>query len=382
MKARLLLTLLFLQVLVRSNANDGAFRAAGNLLIPMYETDVAAKKEILSIRRINPQQAQIEVYYEFFNPGGAKTLEVGFEAYSPSGDADKTPQDGRQPYITRFTVNINGEAIPYKVAIVHDSIYYRAGQFRSIPLAKAIKESQEEDYVDFFYVYHFKCTFKPGLNIIRHTYIVDLSNSVIENYSLNYVLTAAKRWANRQIDDFTLRIDMGEFQDISIQNTFFKDVSEWHIDSTIKAFQLKGDRKNEEHDTSEFFIRKGMIVFSKKDFKPIDELRIQAFSNYFYRSHDEDDGTGSKKPDLFNSNKDRLPFSIEFQDGIFPPADELSRKILRNLPYARRGYIFKSADIASYYNRQKWYLPDLAYKPVAGELTKKEQEWLQKLPAN
>jgi hypothetical protein len=76
-----------------SQANDGAFRAAGNQLIPMYETDISVKKEILTIHRINPTQARIEVYYEFYNPKESKTLEVGFEAYSPSGDADKRPDD-------------------------------------------------------------------------------------------------------------------------------------------------------------------------------------------------------------------------------------------------------------------------------------------------
>src|SRR5882724_4310365 len=206
-----------------SHANDGAFRASGNQLIPMYETDISVRKEILSIHRINATQAQIEVYYEFFNPKAPKALEVGFEAYSPTGDAEKAPgRDGGQRFISKFTVNLNGEAVPFKVVIVHDSLYYRNGQYKSITAAKAMKDNENSDDVDFFYVYHFHAVFNQGLNIIRHVYVVDLSNSVVENYSLDYVLTAAKRWANRQIDDFTLQIDMGEFQDVCIDNRFFK----------------------------------------------------------------------------------------------------------------------------------------------------------------
>jgi hypothetical protein len=355
-----------------SRANDGAFRAEGNQLIPMYETDISVKKEILIIRRINETQARIEVYYEFFNPKEPKTLEVGFEAYSPSGDAEKTPLEGKQPYITGFTVTMNDESVPYKVAIVHDSLYYRNGQYKALSVARAIKESREDEEVDFFYVYHFRSLFKHGLNIIRHVYTVDLSSSVIENYSLSYVLTAAKRWANRQIDDFTLEIDMGAFQDISIPNTFFQNCSEWKADSAVKSIQLKANG-NDQTDTSEFVVRKGTIIYSKKDFKPKGELYINSFNNYYYRNPDADNND-----DKFNSKKDRLPFSIDLQDGIQAPADELSKKILRNLPFARRGYLFKSPELAAYYEHQKWYVPDPAYIPVASELTKKEQAWLKK----
>jgi hypothetical protein len=57
-------------------ANDGAYRVNGNQLIPMYETDISVKKEILSIRRLNDKQAEVDVYYEFLNPKEAKYLEV------------------------------------------------------------------------------------------------------------------------------------------------------------------------------------------------------------------------------------------------------------------------------------------------------------------
>src|SRR5664279_6485438 len=112
---------------VLGHANDGAFRVSGNQLIPMYETDISVKKEVLSIRRINARQAEVDVYYEFFNPKDSKELEVGFEAFSPSGDVDAQPVNGGQPYITRFSVSMNGEPVPYKVAIVSDSLYYVQG---------------------------------------------------------------------------------------------------------------------------------------------------------------------------------------------------------------------------------------------------------------
>jgi hypothetical protein len=357
-------------------SNDGAFRIAGNQLIPMYETDISVKKEILTINRTGSDKAVITVYYEFFNPKAAKELEVGFEAASPYGDVTTRPVNGQHPYITKFTVNINEETIPFKVAIVSDSLYYRNGKFKSKTLAQAIKESDENDVVDYFYVYHFKALFKPGINIIKHTYTVDLSNSIVENYSLKYILTAAGRWANRQIDDFTLHINMGELQDIWIKNTFFSNVTEWQLPETVKGIHLKKNKIDKEiTDTSEFIVRSGTLTFQKQHFKPVGELYIDSYrSLFFYGSQDED-----MNDDFFNCKRNGLPFSIEDQDYIKKPSDELSKRILKNLPFARRGYIFKSPELQSYFEKQRWYKKDATYQPVLAGLTQKEQVWLNKL---
>jgi hypothetical protein len=370
------LSLLFLLPVSVCYSNDGAFRAAGNQLIPMYETDISVKKEILTINRISSGKAAITVYYEFFNPTSNKELEVGFEAVSPYGDVTMRPVNGQHPYITKFTVNMNEEAIPFKVAIVSDSLYYRNGKYKSKTLAQALKESDENDLVDYFYVYHFKALFKPGINIIKHTYTVDLSNSIAENYTLKYILSTAGRWANRQIDDFTLQINMGELQDIWISNTFFTNVSEWQLPETVKGIQLKKNRKDKKiTDTSEFVIRKGMLTFQKQNFKPVGELYIESYRNWFYYgSRDE-----NMIDDYFNCKRDRLPFSIEDQDEIKKPSDELSKRILKNLPFARRGYVFKSPELQSYFEKQRWYKKEDTYKPVLAELTQKEQAWLNKL---
>src|ERR1700733_9692323 len=127
--------LFFIQLLCK--ANDGAFRAEGNQLIPMYETDILVQKEILTIKRINGRQAEITVYYEFFNPKDSKELEVGFEAYSPSGDANHTPSKDGQPYISHFTVTLNGTPLQHSVSIVSDSLYYRNGKYKAKTLAQA-----------------------------------------------------------------------------------------------------------------------------------------------------------------------------------------------------------------------------------------------------
>ncbi|MBN8688506.1 MAG: hypothetical protein J0M10_15910 [Chitinophagales bacterium] len=49
-------------------ANDGSFYAAGNTLIPLKETIIQMKKEILSLDR-KGDWMQVDIYFEFFNPG-------------------------------------------------------------------------------------------------------------------------------------------------------------------------------------------------------------------------------------------------------------------------------------------------------------------------
>ena len=54
-----------------ATANDGVFYASGNQLIPITETDISVKKEVLTLNRVG-DHLEVTVYYEFFNPVGEK----------------------------------------------------------------------------------------------------------------------------------------------------------------------------------------------------------------------------------------------------------------------------------------------------------------------
>ena len=66
--------LLALFAFATAKANDGAFYAQGNHLIPITETTISVKKEILTITRVADTVSgwgsmfMVNVYYEFFNP--------------------------------------------------------------------------------------------------------------------------------------------------------------------------------------------------------------------------------------------------------------------------------------------------------------------------
>lgn len=360
---KLVLCFLFLIVYsIKSLANDGSFYASGNQLIPVFETDVSIKKEILTLKKIRDQWIEVTVYYEFYNPKDEKEITVGFEAFSPSGDVDGTPKNGLHPYMRDFTVQLNGAMLKYNVAYVTDSTYSKNGIITGKKLPEIISSITDETYVDFFYVYYFKAKFKKGLNIIKHTYSYDLSSSVGYHYDFEYILTAANRWSNKQIDDFTLILDMSEFESFNITKDFFKDGNDWLVNGIGKSKDIKGVKDSEEEkDALRFHIQKGNLLFHKMNFRPKGELFVYERSGYGEAEHTS-----------------HLPFSYYQQYSIEEPKTELEKRILRNLPFARRGYIFQNADLKSFFERQEWYIANPNYEPNENMLTEIEKKWIDK----
>lgn len=353
-------------------ANDGAFFARGNQLIPITETDISVKKEILQLKKVNNQYIEVSVYYEFYNPKEEKEITVGFEAYSPEGDVNGAPRNGRHPYMRDFTVSMNDHILPYAIAYVHDTLYNQHGSIKTIDL-DTFTGNKSGNYVDFFYVYHFKARFKKGLNIIKHTYNYNLSGSISYLYDFEYVLTAANRWSNKQIDDFTLILDMGDFETFHISKTFFKKPDEWIINGIGKTKDIKGAENTEiTTDALKFYMQKGNLVFSKKNFSPQGELFLYSF-HYWLESIGRPEEKGPY-----------LPFShasiTRYTGSLLDPKEitkQFSPKILKNLPFARRGYIFKDQDLQQFYQGMDWYMLNPGYEADMSILPAAEQQWIE-----
>ncbi len=342
-----------------TKANDGVFYARGNQLIPVAETDISVRKEILSLKKVGNRFIEVTVYYEFHNPGNAKTITVGFEAASPSGDVEAAPRQGGHPFMRDFTVNMNQAMLPYEVAFVADSLYADKGKVKTMNL-DTFRGATDGNYVDFFYVYHFQAPFRKGLNIIQHTYSYALSSSVSYHYDFAYVLTAANRWANKQIDDFTLLIDPGEFETFNIEKTFFRDSSQWLIHGIGKSNERPGNSEWGIPNALRFHVQQGILIFRQLNFKPAGELQVFAENyGYFYDST-------------------YLPFSYYQQDRIAEPKDEFGRKVLKNLPFARRGYVFKDRQLDAFFRGMDWYIPNPGYQPDMEWLSEMEKQWIAK----
>lgn len=87
--------------------------------------------------------------------------------------------------------------------------------------------------------------------------------------------------------------------------------------------------------------------------------------------------------DSFDLNSDSIlnPMNLignEYLEEAIKPADSLSRKVLRNLPFAIRGYIFKNNDLQTYFEKQVWYFPNQEYvtTEISG-LSEREHNWVK-----
>jgi len=350
-----------------ADANDGAYFMSGNQLVPIVETDISVVRERLALVR-NGDQLDVSVTYEFENPSLARILTVGFEAAPPDGDVDPEPVEGRHPYMRAFTVEMNGVTMPYEVAIVPTEEYFADGAFRPA-------DPETLGWEPHLYVYHFQAPFVEGRNTIAHSYSFDLSGSVMNAWSFDYVLTAANRWAGGRIGDFELILDMGSMVEVEVMKSFFANADEWQIEGIGAAYDRPGyyDIWSEQPDGLMFALREGHLAFRAADFRPAGELYLRSPRAMMAPSRK------SLFTPAFDAARDPLPFALLW---VIPTEaiDDFSARVLRNYLVARRGYVFRDTALATYFEQQPWYLPDPDYVPELTALGPEEQAWFTRLP--
>ncbi len=353
---KIALTLIFnIIVALAAFTNDGAFFSDGNHLTPIKETDILVKKEILTLKRVKTG-IKVKVEYTFFNPKEDKDILVGFEAAAPLGDVDSSPQKNGHPYIDNFSVFMNAHELPYNFAIINGERSYKKEPEATIKKSLSTKNKGEDTYV-----YYFNAHFKQGENKIKHEYSFHGEASIGIPFSMTYILTAANRWAGGKIHDFTLIIEGMDKESFYMEKSFFKNPQEWEYKGKAKIFD----------ENIKFTLEDDIMTFHKKDFSPKGELTITIYDQLMY-------------PDAFDYKEHKLDdYSALNYPIIYRSAfDEKSYKILRNWPYAIRGYIFQTAYIQKYYESLNWYKPNPDYKADMSQLTTEEQDWLSLLNEN
>lgn len=397
MKKVLVLIVCLISVVI-AYANDGQYYVDGNQLIPVVETDITVQKEVLTLNRIG-DKIEVTVYYEFFNPVGEKELLVGFEARGT--EVDPNPTFPEHPCIRNFKVVMNGEPLKYEVAHIDyhfvegrrvSDPYVRDGQIVGLTIEECEKRLSEMEALEAIcdYVYHFKAKFRPGLNIIQHTYQFDISYSQTRAQDFwdswfPYILTAANRWANHQIDDFKLYINMGDRMSYSINNSpyyngFFEKASEWTING--KGRYSVGYVKDEK-EYPVFHIQEGGLIFHKENFHPDGELYLSYHTGWIYKWDSEwkdgDPESAERIMDYFK--KQYIPLRVARnvikEDPYYTTFTPEQRRILKNLPFAYRGYIFNSKELQDFYESTPWYIPNPDYKADVEKLTEEEQRWVE-----
>ena len=187
----------------------------------------------------------------------------------------------------------------------------------------------------FDYVYHFKAKFRPGLNIVQHTYEYDLSFSVGEEFHFPYVLTAANRWANHQIDDFTLNINMGDHESFRIKQTFFDKSTDWTINGLGMAMKCDWPTWDTVKNGVIFHIQKGSVSFHKQNFHPDGELHVakDALIICMWSDWNNDQKTTEEEQLIKGIKNQYFSLDTAFISGYFEKVPQFTpeqRRILKN----------------------------------------------------
>ena len=369
MKSKIILFLLLLLANV-VRANDGRFYISGNHLVPISDADIRIDKEILTIRIADDGFAYVDVDYTFNNLAEAKNVRMGFEAaiendwanvLTKKNDAKMIGHKGH-PNIFDFVVEINGKPIGYqnRFAFYQEDDTEKPLDYEHFPVDKEwVHGDFNEEYYKKFegwdsglynakidssrhyaHVYYFEAPFKSGINNVHHTYRYEMGNGLDNTFDFRYWLTPALRWAGNKICDFTLL----SFSSI------------------------------EKSDVVEVSLRNGVIEWHKTDFHPTENLIICSADNLKYAVTSESlEKVYGKLGEYYD--RSGMFFDMLRNSDEAPTAWE--QRLIHNLPYANRGYVFKNAKLKAFFEKQWWYMPDPSYKPSTADFTKFEQGLLK-----
>lgn len=385
---RLLVFLFGLMVAAGAVANDSEYFTNGNQLVPIQSTNISVVKEILTVNLTNNGVTNIDVYYEFRNDGPATDILMGFEAIPPYFDDNTKLAVGPHPNIKKFVVEMNGVTLPYENAISENGLDNGINAVDknkweySDDCGRHLLKSDNATPLKYAYVYSFKAHFNPGKNIVHHTYSYMESYGVGHAFWIDYKLTPATRWANKQIDDFTLRITSAGIPKHFVVNSkpfLGTDVNMWITSGKGNARRVlwddNDDPENPHHNYYELSVRDAVVEWHVTNFSPKAELWISSadclIANSEFVKYETSGGDPFGENMYYDCGVNFSP--ITWVD--FAKSASMKRRIMRNLPYAVRGYKFKDKRLQKYFNSQWWYFPNPKYNPAKDKtLTKREKD--------
>ena len=251
--------------MVNVMANDGVYYTSGNFLVPLRETDIAVKKEVLEITLCRDSFATVTVDYTLYNNSEDKRVTMAFEAAAPYNAWVPINRQGSHPFIEDFTVLFNGEKLTYRNALVEaHTINSSAAEKGSrkdclVPLDPnewkgygevadsllpmddvLVNPALPDSFRTYAYAYYFDAPFRKGENRVRHTYRYRMSWGVGRDYELSYWLTPITRWRGGQVDDFTLRIKSETDREIIMNDSLFLGAP-FKLEGIGDIYQLQSD---------------------------------------------------------------------------------------------------------------------------------------------
>lgn len=340
--ARISFIIYFFFFCISLYANDGSFWASGNTLFPLNETSIQLKKEILNLTK-KDNWMQVDIYFEFYNPGNTKELTVGFVTPPAMGDFAHEVKD--HPQIRNFSVVVNADTMQYNISKTKKS---------GFKLADKIIGNED-------FIYYFNVSFPKGITKIKHSYLYRGGEGMIAIHSFYYRLTTGTSWANKEIEDFELNIDMGEDVYFSVPYSFNKKRTEWKVIGTghinhKKPAYAEYYKSFDSPELRMVYIRKGTLQYKTNHFKPSNDLNVTVYQP----DYELNAWTKNLKENDF---KDLLEYVMPWQDvdSIRAHSVNLTNRqlqLLINLPYARAGYDFKDVELKKTFSKYLWYMPD------------------------
>ena len=323
-----------------ARANDGSFYATGNTLIPLKETTIQLKKEILSLER-RGDWMQVDIYFEFFNPGPEKELTVGF--VTPPASGDVTDEEAGHPQVKDFMVMTGDRILPFKIAKMSESGF----------------KVSDKLAVGWDFVYYFAVRFGKGITVVRHSYLYRGGSSVEAAAEFYYRLTTGTSWAGGVIGDFELNINMGDDSFFAIPASFNNTDVQWTMVGAGRIGQVMNfyPYEHNEHKLRMAYIRRGRIQFRQTNFKPARDLTL-----FFLQLNNEINLWVAKKEKNDFLDLHTLLFE-EHSDSVIRSLSDFQLRLYRNLNYARAGYAFKDDSLTKAFLKYNWYIPDPAIKP-------------------
>ena len=387
---RVFLTLIAAVLACIGWANDGVYYVSGNNLVPVQENHISITKEVLTIDIGDDGCAHVDVYYELLNKGNARTITMGFEASLPYMTGDAFSPQGIHPSIKDFTVTMNGKQLNYKNAVIYGSTDDEPTDFNPLDMRKwhptndgpmdemgASLTNGRDTITDIAYGYYFDARFEPGPSVVHHTYTFIMSNGVYRSFEIPYWLTPCTRWANHQVDDFTLRI-----RAVNTAKHFYLN-DDVFSRKPFKVTEGKGKVRTgtafDQHYT-EVTLRNGTVECHVTNFKPKENMCIRSADLVAMEKDNFDIGS------FYDRSASIFPTeNVDFKAcyGREPRNDEevrkLHKRICRNLPYANRGYVFSDRNLQRYFESRWWYMPDPEWQISTEDFKRTDWQFVNEL---
>jgi hypothetical protein len=358
MPKRLLIAVIIFIACLTITANDGAYLSSGSVIYPVIETKISLEREILSFT-CSDKISGVNIYFEFLNPEKTeRKILMGFQAPYPVGDIPYPIRSNTQ--ISNFKILINGQLIPYKI---------KSSKCEDCELTDTSEVVINQNTTG-IYVYLFEGTFKPGINVINHSYDFPASSNVLFNENYNYVLKTGSKWAGGLIKDFTLQIDMGTNSYFFVKD-IFTGQSDWKIIGTGKVT----DKYFSEYNYSGRMIRvsSGKLEINAGNFKPLENIHFGIFGKNSYFSYVLDRQIIPRK--ITNA---MVSLTTDFRYKPETYSNE-ELKILRNAVFAQHGFAFKSKELQNFFNQFDWYMPDPNLTEDKIILTESEKNFISEI---